>query len=139
METAIHRPYGAFFFGDFKMKAYIVLADVDGREVHLPLAAIGAVLSLVGGERPGMGSSSEKSTLLGCEGAGLQAVLTPPRAANHNKYTPQFRSDAVRRYVDGNESVVKTAELLRIPVQTLDKWIRDRCGTTDRRFIRQPA
>lgn len=118
------------------MKAYIVLADVDGREVHLPLTAISAVTSLLSGT--GVEVSSEKSPLLGREGAGISA-RTAKVALVANRYTPAFRSQAVDRYTRGTETIRELANLLCMPYQTLDKWVRDQCGTTNRAFIKLAA
>ena len=124
------------------MKAYIVLADVDGREVHLPLTAISAVTSLLSGTGTGVSTqvevSSEKSPLLGREGAGISA-RTAKVALVANRYTPAFRAQAVDRYARGTETIRELANLLCMPYQTLDKWVRDQCGTTNRAFIKLAA
>ena len=108
------------------MKAYIVVQDADGREIHLPLDAYDHVQALV---RPGRTEAPAYD---------IAGKFRLAGKSNKRTYSPSFVDEAVSAFLTGTGTVEACARRLGIPGSTLDKWIRDRCGSADRdraRFV----
>jgi hypothetical protein len=104
------------------MKAMIVVTT-SGGDLHLPFEdgvyrAVQALLSAVPVPTPTPAPAAHPKLA--------------HRPCNAVRYTPEFRTQAVRAYLASSDSLPTVASQLGVPHSTLDKWVRDRCGTTAR-------
>lgn len=97
------------------MQAFFVIKDALGGEVRFPIN--GAVV----GKLPHNESPHQTPTKSTCGASGRV-----------QRYTDEFRDCVVSAYVTGAMSLADCAVQYKVPIQTLDHWVRARMGSSRR-------